>query len=261
VLASAVIATKRKPVVETTPIYAHRLGSAYGPESSRAALEGSVRRQVDGLEADLVLSADDDVLVLHDPYLPVSTNLDGWAQDRSAVSLVRDGRLRDSRGDPSDQRPMVLAELLEATEGLPLYLDLKSYTDPELARRLAHRTCELIEHYRVSDRAEVVSFFSAACAAAIERGLPAHLAVWADYAPEALARWAREHHLAGVSFEAFIFTRPLRDALRGAGLRISVGAINSIEQLEPVLPMAPDVLVSDRPHELREEWRELSASR
>jgi hypothetical protein len=80
-------------------------------------------------------------------------------------------------------------------------------------------------------------------------------------APEALARWAREHHLAGVSFEAFIFTRPLRDALRGAGLRISVGAINSIEQLEPVLPMAPDVLVSDRPHELREEWRELSASR
>jgi hypothetical protein len=41
-----------------------------------------------------------------------------------------------------------------------------------------------------------------------------------------------------------------------AGLGISVGAVNSIEQAEKVLPFGPEILVSDRPAEL---YREISA--
>jgi glycerophosphoryl diester phosphodiesterase len=62
------------------PVYAHRLGGSYGPESSPASLEHTLSQPVDGMEADVVLSADEQVVVLHDPGLSFSTNLDGWAE-------------------------------------------------------------------------------------------------------------------------------------------------------------------------------------
>ena len=51
------------------PVYAHRFGSAYGPESSRQALEGALAHEVDGLESDVGRTRDDRVLALHDTRL------------------------------------------------------------------------------------------------------------------------------------------------------------------------------------------------
>ena len=39
-------------------VYAHRLGRAYGPDSSAAALRGALAAGVDGLETDVCLTAD-----------------------------------------------------------------------------------------------------------------------------------------------------------------------------------------------------------
>jgi glycerophosphoryl diester phosphodiesterase len=55
------------------PVYAHRLGSRYGPECSRLALEHSLEGGVEGAEVDIVLSADDDVVCVHDPFLRIAT--------------------------------------------------------------------------------------------------------------------------------------------------------------------------------------------
>jgi hypothetical protein len=51
--------------------------------------------------------------------------------------------------------------------------------------------------------------------------------------------------------EGFILSERLHQPLKEAGLTISVGAVNSTEQLERVLPFRPEVLVSDCPLELR----------
>ena len=44
----------------TPPLYAHRLGRAYGPDSSAAALAGSLAAGVDGLETDVCATSDGD---------------------------------------------------------------------------------------------------------------------------------------------------------------------------------------------------------
>ena len=43
------------------PLYAHRLGRAYGPDSSAAALAGALASGVDGLETDVCLTSDDEL--------------------------------------------------------------------------------------------------------------------------------------------------------------------------------------------------------
>jgi len=65
--------------------------------------------------------------------------------------------------------------------------------------------------------------------------------------------WVRDRGIDGVSLEGFIFARELIDPLHDAGVTISVGAVNSPGQLERLLPMRPDIIVSDCPAEIK-EW-------
>lgn len=239
-------------------VYAHRFGGHYGPESSRAALERSLEGEVGGVEVDVVLTADDDVVAVHDPFLRVATDLDGWAHRTSTATVLR-ARLLDGAGEPSDQRPLSLEEVLcLLPPGLPLQLDVKAYADPELARQTAQRCCEVAIAHGTADRVEVISFFTEACAAAVAAGVAARLVIWADYSPPTLARWVAGQGFVGVSVEGFIFSERLRAPLAEAGLSISVGAVNSAEQLELLLPLEPDTIVSDRPLELRGEVEALA---
>jgi glycerophosphoryl diester phosphodiesterase len=241
-----------------TPIYAHRFGSDYGPESSRAALEHTLAGGVDGIEADIVLTRDERVLALHDPILAYSTDLNGWADEHEAAEIL-DAHLLDDTGEPSDAQPMSLEQVLEILpRELPFQLDVKAYVDHELARHTAERACEVMHEHGTHERAEIISFFSGACAAASDAGLSTRLVAWSDYAPDVLAEWMVEHGIGGVSFEGFILSQPLERALHGAGLTISVGAVNRVDQVRKLAPMKPDILVSDRPHELRAELAEES---
>ena len=234
------------------PVYAHRFGSDYGPESSRAALEESLCRRVDGLECDVILSADDEVFALHDPGLSLSTNLEGWAQDHTADEIDQ-GFIRGQTGDVSDEHPLRLRAVLDLLpQDLPLQLDIKAYADLPLAERTTARACEIVKDHGTDDRIEVISFFTRGCTVAHDHGVTARLVLWSDYAPDALVQWVLERHIDGVSMEGFILSDELVDPLQAAGVSISAGAVNSEAQLERLVPLHPDIIVSDCPAEIRE---------
>jgi glycerophosphoryl diester phosphodiesterase len=240
------------PNFSQIPVYAHRLGGEYGPESSMKALRHTLDRGgFDGLEVDVVLSGEGDLIALHDPDLSLSTDGRGWAHETS-TSEIRAASLCDPNGEPSNQHPIALAEILDIVPSdLPLQLDVKAFADPNLARITAEACCSLAAGHGTAERIEVLSFNSAAVAAAAARGLDARLILWADYDPRALVRWATRRGLVGVSLDGFILSSPLREPLAQAGLSVSVGAVNGRLELERVLSFNPDILVSDRPDELR----------
>jgi glycerophosphoryl diester phosphodiesterase len=72
-------------------LYARRLGGAYGRDSSAAALTRALERPLDGLETDCCLTADDDLVLLHDP---LHERVDALAErvevrpDREAAQLA-----------------------------------------------------------------------------------------------------------------------------------------------------------------------------
>jgi glycerophosphoryl diester phosphodiesterase len=230
-------------------LVAHRLGRAYGPDSSRAALERTLAGPVDGVETDLCLTADDDFVLVHDPLLTLGTTLEGWAHERAAAE-IRAGRLRDRHGEPTGEPPLLLGEALDAVpRELPLQLDVKAHADRRLARRAALTLCERLRR-EPRRELEVISFHSEVCAIAAARGFRARLVVWADYAPETLAAWAVRRGIHGVSVEHFLLTDGLMRVLRLAGLSVNTGTVNSAELLAAIAPLLPDAVCTDRPHEL-----------
>jgi glycerophosphoryl diester phosphodiesterase len=128
--------------VATAALFAHRLGRAYGPDSSATALEGALRAGADGLETDVCLTGDGELVLLHDPRLETGTTLSGWAHERTAAQILR-GRLRDRDGEPTDSRPLLLEELFASIPAdLPIQLEVKAHADRLLALRTADRLCE-----------------------------------------------------------------------------------------------------------------------
>lgn len=238
----------------TTHLYAHRLGRSYGPDSSPTALAGALAAGADGLETDVCLTADGQLLLLHDPLLSIGTTLDGWAHE-STAARIRRGFLRDRFGQPSSDHPMTLDDLLTATPSdLPVQVEVKAHADPDLARRTAEAVCERYRRRAERHRIEVISFHSAACATAAARGFAARLVIHADYAPEALACWSVARGVGGVSVEHFLLTPGLARVLRLAGLSINTGTVNDGTLLTRVLELvAPDAVCTDRPGELRAE--------
>ena len=237
------------------PLYAHRLGRAYGPDSSAAALRGALAAGVDGLETDVCLTADGALVLLHDPYLPLGTDLEGFAHERTARELRR-ARLRDRDGRLSAEAPLFVEDLLAAApRDVALQLEVKAHADPALAARTADALAERGRGRRI----EVLSFNAETCARAAALGCQARLVAWADYAPAALARWARRHGVGGVCVEHFLLSPALMGALRGGGLSVTTGTINEPALLDRVLPLRPDAVTSDRPHMLRDAAPSLAA--
>jgi glycerophosphoryl diester phosphodiesterase len=247
------------PSRDQIPVFAHRFGSEYGPESSQAALEKSLARQVEGLECDIILSCDDEVFALHDPDLALCTNLESWAHKHDAAE-IDEAFILDRKGEVSEEHPLRLRTVLELIpRDLPLQLDIKAYVDRELVEQTTRRACEIVREHGTADRITVISFFTPGCVVAREHDIRTLLVLWADYAPEALVKWVVDRGIAGVSCEGFILAKALADPIHEAGLTISVGAVNSRGQVERLLPLQPDIIVSDQPTEVRRMVSELGA--
>jgi glycerophosphoryl diester phosphodiesterase len=226
-------------------LYAHRLGRAYGPDNSRTALAGALAADADGLECDVCLTADGGLVLLHDPWLPFTTDLEGWAHERTAAELRR-ARLRGG-GEP----PLFLEDLLAvAPRDVVVQLDVKSHADPELAVRTVEALSGALAGAR-GRRVEVLSFASAACARAASLGLPARLVIWADYTPHALVGWARRHRVEGVCVEHFMLSPALVAALRRGGLSVTTGTVNDAALLRRVTALGVDAVTTDDPAALR----------
>jgi glycerophosphoryl diester phosphodiesterase len=247
-------------VTTLPPLYAHRLGRHYGPDSSAAALRHTLSNPVEGLETDVCLTADDQLVLLHDPLLTLGTTLEGWARQRTADE-IRSALIRDSSGEATTEHPLLLDELIELLPAaVGLQLEVKAHADPVLARRTAEVLCERLRRETIRDRVEVLSFHAEACAVASANGVSSRLVIWADYAPEALASWARQAGVKGVSVEHFLLSERLVGVLRDAGLSVNTGTVNHPEVLSRVLEFAPDAIGTDRPHELRAAAERLIAA-
>src|SRR3954466_10045111 len=70
-------------------VFAHRGGSALGPENTIAAFDMGMAAGADGLELDVHLSADGVVVVHHDPTLDRTTDASGPVAARTAAELAR----------------------------------------------------------------------------------------------------------------------------------------------------------------------------
>jgi glycerophosphoryl diester phosphodiesterase len=256
-----------------TRLAAHRGGARLWPENSLRAFRESLALGVDLLELDVHLTADGEVVVIHDATLDRTTDARGAVGERMAVELAG-VRLRDPDGRATDERLPTLQDVLTvvAPSRAGLLVEVKGpvagvnvvyerqHGDARIAPGpsypgLVAATLALLRRAQMLTRVNVMGFSPDVIGEmrALEPGVPTTFLVAAahvrrvDVRPEAAVAWAARFGATDVGIEHTLASRELVTAARAASLRIGVWTVNDEEAMRRAIALGVDVLTTDRP--------------
>ncbi len=138
-------------------IVAHRGASTHAPENTLSAFKLALEMGADGIELDVMLSKDDELVVIHDDTVDRTTNGSGRVSDFS-YDILKDLDAGKAFADRfTGERIPTLAEVFENLGGkLLINIELKNYATPN--DDLTSRVIELIHKYQLTNAVMLSSF-------------------------------------------------------------------------------------------------------
>jgi glycerophosphoryl diester phosphodiesterase len=244
-------------------VYAHRGGAALRPENTIAAFDYGLALGAHGLELDVRLTRDDEVVVHHDATLERTTDGRGrvsayTASDLAALDAGFRFTPRDGAGDGSSPfrgqgiRIPTLAEVLGRYPGVPIIIELKEDTE-----RLAVRALEVVARADASAHVAMGSFGGGVLRAVRQRapemrtGAGREETRWALYRswiglPIGRPRY-REFQVPEVSGRTRVVSRRFIQYAHRAGVAVNVWTVDEAADIERLLDWGVDGIISDRP--------------
>ena len=219
------------------------------PENTIAAFEQAIAEGADGIELDLHLSRDDQLVVIHDASLGRTTNGSGAVRDRTLRELKRldAGGWRGHKFE--GQRIQTLQEVLERfRERTRFWIELKAGSDryPGIEERLV----SAIEIYDVLDRALVQSFDPSVLEQIRSLNREVRVGVLAEQRPlQPIIRSVVPPYALCPSIDAI--TNGDIAEIRRAGLDCYVWTVNEPAQMDRLIHSPVSGIITDRPELLR----------
>ena len=138
-------------------IYAHRGASALAPENTLAAFLLALQAGADGIELDVMLSQDKELLVIHDSTVDRTTDGSGKVAEMPLAALRElDAGTRFGEKFRGEKLP-TLNEVFEAVGGkMRINVELKNYAQP--LDDLTSRVIALTERFHLADSVLLSSF-------------------------------------------------------------------------------------------------------
>ncbi|HET7629626.1 MAG TPA: glycerophosphodiester phosphodiesterase, partial [Bacillales bacterium] len=136
-------------------IYAHRGSSGSYPENTMIAFREAERAGADGIEFDVQMSKDDELVVIHDEKVNRTTNGKGWVREHTLKELKQlNAGVKTKRHESIPTFEEVLAWAQDSA--LKLNIELKTGLIPYAG--IEEKLVEYIHRYGLSDRVIVSSF-------------------------------------------------------------------------------------------------------
>lgn len=223
---------------------AHRGFSYAAPENTIYAFEEAIRIGSDYIELDVQQSADGKLVVIHDTTLDRTTDGTGKVSDYTYEELS--GLSCGSwfrKGDFSDAGIMLLEEVLELADGeILLNIEIKKDGNEE---DTARKAAELLELYDMTDSCYITSFSYQALKAAkktdssIKTGLITNVAAAAVY--------SQLRDIDAVSVNYIFVNQNVVSSAHRSGKQIFVWTVNKSDDIERMISLGVDNIITDRP--------------
>lgn len=231
-------------------IFAHRGASAHAPENTLSAFKLAIEHGADAIELDAKLSADGEVVVIHDQTVDRTTNGHGAVGKLKLDELKSlDAGIRFG-SEFSGERIPTLVEVFE-TVGQQLFIniELTNYASPNDG--LVDRVVELVKRFHLEDRILFSSFHARnlARAGSLLPEVPCGMLAaegWAGWvARSAIRRRAAPHALHPYFTDV---SRALVEKNHGWNRRIFVWTVNDNQEMIRLFNLGVDGIFTDDPH-------------
>ncbi|SMC02095.1 glycerophosphoryl diester phosphodiesterase [Sulfobacillus thermosulfidooxidans DSM 9293] len=195
-------------------VWGHRGYPACYPENTAASFAAAIAGGVNGIETDLQLTADGEVVLFHDTHLDRVTNLTGMVRAKRWPELQQ-ARVRQPNGALSTEGLLRLDDLFQMFANTTQYcLELKPLDDTR--NTLVNRTIEIIQRMGMTSQIIVSSFDVASLrlmATHVPR-IPRALAInafavdtWQQAVSECAPQWVHLHYQDWEVWQSFGDTR------------------------------------------------------
>ena len=132
-------------------IFAHRGASSYAPETTLPAFALAASQGADGIELDVHLTRDGQLVVIHDETLERTTNGSGWVKDHTLAQLQQ---LRADNHMPgfADASIPTLEQVLELVKPTGMLVNIELKTSLIWYEGLEEKPVELVRAVASRDR-------------------------------------------------------------------------------------------------------------
>jgi glycerophosphoryl diester phosphodiesterase len=234
-----------------TWIASHRGGAILWPENSPTAFHQTARLPVEQVEFDVHLSADGEVVVIHDPTLDRTTEAQGPVSSQPLEALARI-RLKGTHGETIPTLAAVVA--IFAPTPIGLRMELKVGADGAPYPGLLARSAAVLAEAGLLGRTTVTSFrLDLAAEAAVDARFGGR-AIWLVSRPcwrEAGSRGvlaaAKAAGVNAIAPHSLDCDDAAVAACRAAGLSIGAYSGNGEERVRRLLGLGIDVFTTDDP--------------
>jgi glycerophosphoryl diester phosphodiesterase len=138
-------------------IFAHRGASAYAPENTLAAFELAVQQKADAIELDAKLTAEGQVVVIHDQTVDRTTDGSGRVGEMTLAQLRRLDAGSHFAPAFHGERIPTLEEVFEAV-GEKTFINVELTNYASMADSLAEKVADLVRRHQLAKRVMFSSF-------------------------------------------------------------------------------------------------------
>jgi glycerophosphoryl diester phosphodiesterase len=239
-----------------TLVAAHRGGAALWPENSLLAFRSALALGVDALELDLHLTADGEVVVLHDPTLDRTSTGGGPVREMKLADLAA-VRLKTRAGALTGERVPTFAQVLDlaAPTSVELVPEIKVDAKRQRYDGIEEKVLALIRARGLLARTTVQAFQVETIRRLRELEpqartmlLVARGDVERDRArPAEAVRRARELGATDLGMNHRLIDADVMAAARAAGIRVAAWTVNEEADMRRMVGLGVDMVMSDRP--------------
>ena len=230
-------------------VFAHRGASAYAPENTLAAFELAIRQRADAIELDAKLTADRQVVVIHDQTVDRTTEGSGEVGKMASATLreLDAGSFFDETYQ--GEKIPLLSEVFEVV-GKRIFINIELTNYASLTDTLPEAVADLVQGYNLEESV-MFSSFNPIALWRIKRSLPA-VPVGLLAQPGKSGMWARSWLGGLVPHEALHpekgdATSSLIHKNHHNGKRVYVYTVNQPTEMQHLFQIGVDGIFTDDP--------------
>ena len=138
-------------------VWAHRGASGYAPENTLAAFQKAVDLGADGVELDIQLTKDDQIVVIHDETIDRTSDGKGWVKDYTLEEL-RAFNYNRTKPEYKHADIPTMREVFELLKPTGLFINIEIKTGVVFYEKIEEKILALTKEMGMEDRVCYSSF-------------------------------------------------------------------------------------------------------
>lgn len=231
--------------------FAHRGFKGEFPENTMLAFEEAYKAGADGIELDVRLTRDKEVVIFHDENVDRLTEGKGTV-DSYTLKELQAFKIKDpKRPDLMEQTIPTLADYLNWVKDTPLLTNIELKTKDEKDRELEEKVAELIRRHGMQSKLIVSSFYQDRLERIISQLPEVQTALLVPHFNETVITDSKNLPVDFIHLKAVSVTPEVVEEAHRHGKAISTWTVNDYEDMKKMNELVLFAIITDFPDRLK----------